>query len=1062
MKSSTCLQPNEIECLLENGTTSEHSRSVELHLAECATCRERVERSIGSKQWWSNVQTSLADNRDDWGHTEDHVDAKPIVSSKSHQGLLGLLGPTDDPEKLGRIGNYEVSGLLGQGGMGVVFKAFDRSLNRYVAIKMLLPHLASSAAARQRFAREAQAAAAIVDDHVMPVHYVGEWQGIPYLVMTYSKGMSLQRRLDDDGPLKLAEILRIGMQAAKGLAAAHAQGLVHRDIKPANIFLAENVERVQLMDFGLARAADDASMTRTGILAGTPQYMSPEQARAEKVDWRSDLFSLGSVLYTMCTGRPPFRADSSHSILRLITDKPPRPIQEVNPEIPIWLCRIVETLMAKDAANRYRSAADVAELLASCLAHVQEPTSTPLPAELSQNGIGIVGKLIAFGFFALFAVFGFAWWDSSDPPNIEGQWSSKTFGQILLEQGRTPNRVSGTFSLDDQSLQGTINLKWSRMDERFHGTWRQGSQNKGQLSLRPVEGGLAGAFTANQSARTELKLPKLADFEWTKKTESQPVASKLMDKGLTDLASTWLQVLRGSEPIAKSQMEFAAEILEIRKTKDPKKITFVEGRAAPSGRVFFTTNLMETKDGNHVYALAVFDQQHGSWRMAVLDVEPTENLKRDIEDFLARYPNAQPVALPSETSIDLPPESFLAWKSTSYVAPNSGFFPDDKDAGAALDRLYLDPKREHKSDQEILETVRAGFRHTKQHQTLVLSWIGNKYIWGKSPQNPEAIELMYHATDFDGSVMHYAVYYGLSVVQSKSPNILRSLAELCVLKAEDGDTIGRVAWGCCDQKDALLEYLKPFESPQFALRVRKRAEDVLSIFNGELSASVWEQNQFQIHAKNKYQDKLPEMKRLLVEGDSEERKQILNTILADRVYLIMDDSFVQAFVKCAEDSSKEVRKNAVIIVGEHWVWRAQQQNQAAIDWMLTMSEDPERSVKYNAVYYGLSVVRDKTDSVIQRLLEIAITDREPNLYGRIKWGIRSDKTRALEMLQRMLLAAESEALKKKIIEVHDNFFGVDRSPIGARIINARQRYDDLKKMRENLKSQENEPTEQDY
>ncbi len=201
--------------------------------------------------------------------------------------------------------------------------------------------------------------------------------------MTYSRGITLQKRLSDNGPLEVREILRIGMQAAKGLAAAHAQGIVHRDIKPANIFLDQNVERVQLMDFGLARAVDDASLTRTGVLAGTPQYMSPEQARAETVDHRSDLFSLGSVMYAMCTGHAPFRAESSYSVLRLITDKEPRPIREVNPDVPDWLCSIIAKLMAKQASDRFISANQVAELFQVCLAHLQSPTTTAMPAEFA-------------------------------------------------------------------------------------------------------------------------------------------------------------------------------------------------------------------------------------------------------------------------------------------------------------------------------------------------------------------------------------------------------------------------------------------------------------------------------------------------------------------------------------------------------------------------------------------------------------------------------------------------------------------------------------------------------
>ncbi len=219
----------------------------------------------------------------------------------------------------------------------------------------------------------------MVHDNVIEIYGVAEAAGLPYLVMPYVRGPSLQRRLDDEGPLAVVEILRVGMQAAAGLAAAHAQGLVHRDVKPANILLADGIERVKLTDFGLARAADDASLTRTGIIAGTPQYMSPEQARGEPVDQRSDLFSLGSVLYAMCTGRPPFRAETSYGVLRRITDEEPRPIREINPEIPEWLCGIVARLMAKRPDDRFQSASEVAALLEQCLAHVQQPTAVPLP-----------------------------------------------------------------------------------------------------------------------------------------------------------------------------------------------------------------------------------------------------------------------------------------------------------------------------------------------------------------------------------------------------------------------------------------------------------------------------------------------------------------------------------------------------------------------------------------------------------------------------------------------------------------------------------------------------------
>src|SRR5262249_48641709 len=148
---------------------------------------------------------------------------------------------------------------------------------------------------------EGRAAAAVSHEHIVAIHGVDEANGLPYLVMEYVSGISLQERLDRSGPLETKEILRIGMQVASGLAAAHAQGLIHRDIKPANILLENGFERVKITDFGLARAVDDASLTQSGVLAGTPMYMAPEQARGEALDHRADLFSLGSVLYALCT-----------------------------------------------------------------------------------------------------------------------------------------------------------------------------------------------------------------------------------------------------------------------------------------------------------------------------------------------------------------------------------------------------------------------------------------------------------------------------------------------------------------------------------------------------------------------------------------------------------------------------------------------------------------------------------------------------------------------------------------------------------------------------------------
>jgi tetratricopeptide (TPR) repeat protein len=263
--------------------------------------------------------------------------------------------------------------------MGQVFRALDERLNRVVAVKVLLPALAGDPVARRRFLREARAAAAVCHENVVTIHAVDEADGAPYLVMQLVAGQSLQQKIDRVGPLGIEEVLRIGIQVASALAAAHAQGLVHRDIKLANILLENGVERVKVTDFGLARAATDAGLTQSGVVAGTPSYMSPEQARGEPIDHRTDLFSLGSVLYAMCTGRPPFRAESAVALLRMVNDDDPRPIRETNPEVPDWLAGVVGKLMAKDPARRYQTAAEVADVLARHLAGLQHPTR-PVPA----------------------------------------------------------------------------------------------------------------------------------------------------------------------------------------------------------------------------------------------------------------------------------------------------------------------------------------------------------------------------------------------------------------------------------------------------------------------------------------------------------------------------------------------------------------------------------------------------------------------------------------------------------------------------------------------------------
>jgi serine/threonine protein kinase/putative intracellular protease/amidase len=292
--------------------------------------------------------------------------AEKLRAPAPGEAELSFLQPPTRPESLGRLGHYEILEVVGSGGFGVVLRAFDDKLHRAVAIKTLSQSLVGSATARQRFVREARAAAAVNHDNVVHIYEVEEAGPIPYLVMEYVAGLSLHEKLKQQGPLELAEILRIGLQVAEGLAAAHAQGLVHRDIKPANILLEGGTGRVKLTDFGLARAVDDSSLSREGMVAGTPEYMSPEQARGEAIDHRSDLFSLGSVLYAMCTGHSPFAAEGSLAVLKRICKETPQPVQDLRSDIPAALAALIARLHAKRPADRPSSAGEVRVLLDRC------------------------------------------------------------------------------------------------------------------------------------------------------------------------------------------------------------------------------------------------------------------------------------------------------------------------------------------------------------------------------------------------------------------------------------------------------------------------------------------------------------------------------------------------------------------------------------------------------------------------------------------------------------------------------------------------------------------------
>ncbi len=517
-----------LESALAGTLPTEDENSLHRHLRECEECSAALEQMAGGPAWCREAASLL---------TGDELDPSVSTGDRWSEAdfTVEYLEPTDEPNVLGRLGGlggYDVLEIIGSGGMGIVLKGFERELKRCVAIKVLAPHLAQSSLAKKRFAREAQAAAAVVHPNVMAIHQVQPNGRLPFLVMPLVAGESLAERLAAKGSLELKEILRIGMQAAAGLAAAHEQGLVHRDVKPANLLLERGVERAVLTDFGLACAADDVSLTRYGIIAGTPQYMSPEQAKGEAVDGRSDLFSLGCVLYEMASGVSPFRADSTMATLRRLIDEPPRALASLNPELPPWFVAIVDRLLEKDPSQRFRSAKEVSELLENCLAHVQQPANVPLPAGVPDvNPVASTtrpaprwSKRRRFGTMAaifLFSLVGFAavLLVTDEPSDISGEWTAEGegdgWGKVVLRK-TGPNEYAGTFTDTTGKEPGKIELKWSRIERRYNGTWSEGDDRFGKLSVRLVGGEIRGAWTTSRASRINPGTPELADLLWVR------------------------------------------------------------------------------------------------------------------------------------------------------------------------------------------------------------------------------------------------------------------------------------------------------------------------------------------------------------------------------------------------------------------------------------------------------------------------------------------------------------------------------------------------------------------
>ncbi len=401
-----CLSKDEVKALLHGSASDVELDSMTTHVGACTTCQDSLEKEA-SGQWSieqlvSDSSTNLPPKQSAYWDAIQALKAPTDITQPpdvaatfvSNKPALSFLQPSDDPAYLGRLDHFLIARIIGRGGMGIVLEAFDTHLARQVALKVLNPEFAKNDTARQRFCREGRAAAAIAHEHVVAMYQVSrETEGtVAYLVMQLIDGVTLESLLTEGHPLPIQEAARIGMQIAAGLSAAHARGMVHRDIKPANILIEKDTNRVKITDFGLARASDDVKLTKSGMVTGTPLYMSPEQAMGSAADERSDLFSFGAVLYEMVTGISPFQAPSMVGVMKRVMDETPVAPHELNPSVCKALSKLIMSMLSKKPEDRPESAVLVASALAAVVSEFGPISPLQVPAVAANDLKKLSGK----------------------------------------------------------------------------------------------------------------------------------------------------------------------------------------------------------------------------------------------------------------------------------------------------------------------------------------------------------------------------------------------------------------------------------------------------------------------------------------------------------------------------------------------------------------------------------------------------------------------------------------------------------------------------------------------
>lgn len=359
----------------------------------------------------------------------------------------------------------------------------------------------------------------------------------------------------------------------------------------------------------------------------------------------------------------------------------------------------------------------------------------------------------------------------------------------------------------------------------------------------------------------------------------------------------------------------------------------------------------------------------------------------------------------------------LAWSQANPPAPQDpfpyttpafdDFFPDDVEGGRALDAFWTRRHARTPHPDRDLPIIRRGLRRTTVPRTSILRWVGNKFIWEKNPQQPEAIQIMLHAADPRASAdaygtRHNAVFFGLSVIRPKSETILQSLAEVC-LATDGADTIGRAMWGCRDQQEAWLERLQTLarsERPEVAAK----GDALLRIARGEISAQEWAEEHRKQQALAAFRDEVPTWRATLLEGASATRQALLQSLIEREAIPALDEGFLPALTACLGDEDPAVRALAAQVVGQRWCGKTLITPPAAVAWLLAASRDSHPEVRLAAVWHGLSTIQGPNDAVVERLLELARHQPSSDMAQRVRWALTYTRASALRLLEGWIVA----------------------------------------------------------